>query len=255
MMNAGINQSKAIWITVGNNINKNKIVNCSKRCWCWAYAGEKMLECLGVRGKQAGHVALTAGHGLGSDNTEDMSVTAWAIKKLLPNSHPLKNAEVYNLCRKTLSGFDGFFAGCSGILSKIVKIIDTNTEKSTLPNGQYARVEGIGCDFNFSELEFLKHCLSRNEPVLARIEESGQSRIVLITGVDYKKVKDLETYSEWLELLSYKNMNIYLRSQIDDISESYVIDRVRYWSDDRGEVEESYEKVFSKKARSYSALL
>lgn len=192
-----------------------------------------MLEYLGVEGKKAFDVALAAGHDLQSNNAEDISKTVWAIRDILPDNHPLKASDI-NYFRCGRSHF--------GMLIKPDTIIDTDTQKFVLPDGNYARVEGEIIDFKFSEAEFLKTSLEKNGPVLAKIICGNAGRFVLITGIDYKEF----SIPESLKRLPIFNM------LFPDGVPAYAINAISYWDKNRGEVIEDFKQEFSRKVVSYA---
>ena len=238
MLNIGITQSNAEWITLRGNISKRSITDSLKSKWCWAYSGAKMLEYLGITGKQAAHVAISAGHDLKSDEAEDISRTVWAVRDILPECHPLKNLDINHFhCGKS----------CFGILIKIDKIIDTNKKSILLPDGNCARMEGDVLDFNFSESEFLKTSFEKSRPVLAKLTGGiygNEGHIVVITGIEWEKF----SIPEPLKMFPKELINAFFPNGIP----TYIINKIRYWDVNRGEVTEDFVQSFATKVISYA---
>lgn len=238
MLNLGIAQSKAEWVTIEDNISKSKVIDRHKSNWCWAHSGAKMLEYLGIKGKQAAHVAISAGHNLTSDNAEDISRTVWAVKDILPEGHPLKNLDIHY-----------FYCGQSyfGMLIKPDTILNENDENLILPNGNRARMGGEMVNAHFSESEFLRTSLEKGRPVLAKLTGGvygNVGHIVVITGIDWKNF----SMPQQLSMLPKELVNIYFPDGIP----AYTINKIRYWDSNRGEVIEDFTQSFANKVASYA---
>lgn len=162
--------SKAVWHTVGDNVNKERVVQDTKRNWCWAYSGAKLLEYLGVTGINAGFVAMSAGHNLNSDRTNGLISTLNAVRNLLPAGHRIKNSNFLSLQQFN----DG--------KGQLVEISNTSSSERRQTKAGYMPVmTGILKSKDFSEIIFLLGSLQKRVPILASF---GEIHVVLVTGLE-----------------------------------------------------------------------
>lgn len=161
--------SKAVWVTVGDNVNKAMVLQNTKRNWCWAFSGAKMLECLGVTDKDADCVALSAGHDLLSDRGEGLVSTLNVVRNLLPLAHQNKNSNFLSL-RQLNNG--------SGTLMRIDQILQIRTSTE---GGNKPYMMGKVIHQDFPEVIFLANSLRKGVPVLANL---NNVHVVLVTGLE-----------------------------------------------------------------------
>ena len=161
--------SKGVWFTIGDNVNKARVVQHTKHNWCWAYSGAKMLECLGVTGINAGFVAMSAGHSLNSDRANGLISTLNAVRNLLPLNHLNKNSKFLSLQQ---------FNNGNGLLVEISNT--SSSERRQTKVGSMPVMNGIIKDRNFPEIIFLLGKLKKGTPILVSLDET---HVVLVTGL------------------------------------------------------------------------
>lgn len=215
-----LSTSKAFWHLLKSDFNRQAVVPNTKQNWSWAYAGVKMLECMGIYDVQASDIARAALHNPLSDKTESISYTLNAVRSLLPEDHCMKKSNLLSLI--------GIFNG-KGLLQKTEHISDLYVKGLNICSGLCIKSYGeptlfvgfkpfmlttstfIDCD----EENFIFCSLGRGIPVMTSFYNKN---VVLITGIELDA------------------------------------NRIRYWDVNRGEVEENFVGEFTSKRESYADL-